>query len=277
MVHNWLEKLKTRTVKSLLYYNKYRVHAHAPFHRNTLSFSNMARTKIAAARFTEMVAPRDVVAQVKTKMASESTKRANNANTGSKRKALPATATATAPLALSLSRSAEPALSELHEALFNALTICGTGGKKLEALLVAHYAHLYGATMVALRVGSFNAHVKSNVASLKRTRIEYVVKRAPDTNTTESITLFAVVNDERVVRYEYFPDSGTAQRTPVAQHSLLSRTMYCALFCSRDEQSRYFNALAGTQPPMERFGQALLTYDAEAHKVHLYTLTRECC
>lgn len=237
----------------------------------------MARTKITAVKFTSMVAPRDVVAQVKTKMASESTKRTNNIKTAGNRKESPATATATAPTALS--RSAEPALSELHEAIFNALTICGTAGKKLEALLGAHYAHLYGAIAAEDRVEkTLSAHVKSDVASLDRTRIEYVVKRTPDTNTTESIVLFAVVDDERVVRYEYFPDSGTAQRTPVAQHSLLSRTMYCALFCSRVEQSRYFKALTyGTQPPMERFGRALITYDAEPRKVHLYWCARECC
>lgn len=236
-------------------------------------FSNMARTKMTAVRFNNAIAPRDVVAQVKTKMASESKKRTKDV---APRKKQPSTVTDLTHTPLSSSTA--PVLSELHEALFSALTICGTGGRKLEALLVAHYAQLYGASAAADRVGkTLSAHVKSNVASLNRTRIEYVVKRTLDTGTTESIALFAVVDDERVVRYEYFPDSGTAQRTPVAQHSLLSRSMYCALFCSRDEQSRYFNALTDTQPPMERFGRVLLTYDAETRKTHLYSLVRECC
>lgn len=230
---------------------------------------------MTAVRFTNAIAPRDVVAQVKTKMASESKKRTKNV---APRKKQPPTVTDLTNTMSSSSSSTAPILSELHEALYNALTICGTGGKKLEALLVAHYAQLYGASAAADRVGkTLSAHVMSNAASLVRMRIEYIVKRTPDAGTTESITLFAIVDDERAVRYEYFSDSGTAQRTPIAQHSLLSRTMYCALFCSRDEQSRYFNALTDTQPPMERFGRALLTYDAETRKAHFYSLVRECC
>lgn len=212
-----------------------------------------------AVKFTKATAPRAVVAQVKTKMASDTAKRAKKAP------AIPA------PIPAATSAEPTSLLSDLHSALYNALALAGPGAR-LEELLTAHYV---SKGCVARTTGSFRGYVTSDKAALNQTYVRYDVKRVSNTDKLEQITLLAFVDDERTIQYDYFPESGVTQRTDITTHyKHLSPSMYCALFCNGDEQVRYFEKVSHSCA-MESFGRALLTYDDKTRKARLYKLARE--